>query len=81
MKAKIIVGIVFCSIILIGGLVIASKNDIYTIFLKDTPSDVEEDIAEKMALSPQEVLFQRIEQLRERHQEKENEETAGDETS
>lgn len=80
MKAKIIAGIVLCSILLIAGLVIAAKSDIPMIFLKDSPSDVKEDLANKMSMSPQEVLFGRIEQLRQQ-QESDDEEAIGDESS
>lgn len=81
MKAKIVIGIALCSILLIAGLVLAAKSDIPMIFLKDSPSEVREDIANKMSMTPQEVLFGRIEQLRQQHQEKDDKEATGDETS
>jgi len=80
MKAKIVIGIALCSIIILAGLVLAAKSDIQFTFLKDSQSDVKEDIADKMSMPPQEVLFSRIEQLRQQ-QEKDGQEPTGDETS
>ena len=79
MKAKIVIGIALCSILLIAGLVLAAKSDVQMIFLKDSQSDVREDIADKMSMPPQEVLFSRIEQLRQQ-QEKDDEQKIGDES-